>query len=128
MLAALSPFLTGIPQRVAQVWRALVPASNAATFGGGGLDGGVDQAGEIGVPNVDLRDLIIHIIEIVLNFVAIIAVAVVIYAGILLIISLGDDTRKDQAKKAILYMAIGLVIIILSRIIVSIVLLLATVP
>ncbi|MFA6039170.1 MAG: hypothetical protein WCV62_00380 [Candidatus Peribacteraceae bacterium] len=119
MSAFVYSILTATSQWLAQGLRALVPLSDAATFEGGGLWGGVEQASGIGVPAANLTDIVITIIITVLNLIALVAVAVVIYAGILLIISLGDDAKKDQAKKTIIYMAIGLAIIILSRIIVT---------
>ncbi len=98
----------------------LAPQILAATYGGSGLEGGLNQAGGItGISSgTDLKQLIIHIIEFALNFVTLLAVGVVIYAGIRLIISLGEDESKEKAKKSLIHVAIGLVIVILSRAIV----------
>lgn len=50
----------------------------------------------------------------VLSFVGLLAVAVIVIAGIMLVLSLGDEGRKDTAKKTIIYALIGLVVIILA--------------
>jgi hypothetical protein len=46
-----------------------------------------------------------------LTFMAVIAVAVVIYAGFTYITSLGDEKKAAEAKHTILYAVIGLIII-----------------
>ena len=68
-----------------------------------------------------LRDIIEEIIIAVLNFLALIAVVVVIIAGIRLIVSQGNDEEKDKAKKAIFYALAGLVIVLFARVIVGLV-------
>ena len=56
-----------------------------------------------------------------LNFLALIAVVIVIIAGMRLIISQGDDEQKDKAKKAIFYALAGLIIVLFARVIVSLI-------
>lgn len=68
-----------------------------------------------------IRDIITNIIVAVLNFLALIAVAVVIIAGIRLIISQGEEEPKEKAKKTIVYALIGLVIVLFARVIVGLV-------
>lgn len=69
----------------------------------------------------DAREVVVDIIKRVLNFLALIAVVMVIIAGFYLVLSLGNDEQKDKAKKIILYTLIGLVIILFSRVIVELV-------
>jgi hypothetical protein len=69
----------------------------------------------------DVRGVIITILEAVLNFLALIAVVVIVIAGIRLIVSQGEDEQKDKAKKTILYAIIGLVVVLFARVIVSLV-------
>jgi hypothetical protein len=69
----------------------------------------------------EVRQIIVDIIAAVLNFLALIAVIVIIIAGIRLIVSQGEDEQKDKAKKTILYAIIGLVVVLFARIIVSLV-------
>jgi len=79
-----------------------------------GTPGGADGAG-------DIRGIINDIIIAVLNFLALIAVVVVIIAGIRLIVSQGNDEEKDKAKKAIFYALAGLVIVLFARVIVGLI-------
>lgn len=69
----------------------------------------------------DVRDVIITILEAVLNFLALIAVVVIVIAGIRLIVSQGEDDAKDKAKKTIFYAIIGLIVVLFARVIVSLV-------
>ncbi len=62
--------------------------------------------------------IIAKIITTILDFVLIIAVAYVIYAGIRLIMSGGDESAKDSAKKTIIYVVIGIIVVLLARVIV----------
>ncbi len=68
-----------------------------------------------------IRVIIIKIITAILNFLALIAVIVVVIAGIRLIVSQGEDDQKDKAKKTIIYALIGLVIVLFARVIVGLV-------
>lgn len=99
----------------------LLPIAHAQIFDGPGFKQGIAAVGGIlGIPtDLSLWNLILHIIVFILNFVSLIAVIVVIVAGIRLIVSMGEDEQKEKAKKSIINMAIGLVIIILSRVIVA---------
>jgi succinate dehydrogenase/fumarate reductase cytochrome b subunit len=67
------------------------------------------------------RNIVISVITAVLNFLALVAVVVVIIAGIRLIVSQGNEEELGKAKKAIFYALIGLVIVLLARVIVGIV-------
>lgn len=80
------------------------------------IDGLPDGTGADGV-----RSVIIQILEAVLSFLALIAVVVIVIAGIRLIVSQGEDEQKDKAKKTIFYAIIGLVIVLFARVIVSLV-------
>jgi succinate dehydrogenase/fumarate reductase cytochrome b subunit len=71
-------------------------------------------------PNA-FRQIVISIINAVLNFLALVAVVVVVIAGIRLIISQGNEEELGKAKKAIFYALIGLVIVLFARVIVGLV-------
>ncbi|MEK7563742.1 MAG: hypothetical protein AAB544_05125 [Patescibacteria group bacterium] len=66
----------------------------------------------------DLRDSILKILLFFINFAGLLAVAAIVIAGIMLILSMGDEGRKDTAKKTIIYAIVGLVVIILASAIV----------
>lgn len=79
------------------------------------IDGLPDATG------TDLREWIVEIVQIVLNFVGLIAVIIIIIGGIRLIVSQGEEEQKDKAKKTILYAVIGLIVVLFAKIIVSLV-------
>ena len=71
-------------------------------------------------PN-SFRGIIESILVTVLNFLALVAVVVIVIAGIRLILSQGEEEAKDKAKKTIFYALIGLVVVLFARVIVSLV-------
>ena len=66
-----------------------------------------------------LRSTIINITVNVLKFMGLIAVIVIIIAGIRMVISQGDQTAIETSKKIVLYAVIGLILILLAGAIVS---------
>ena len=94
----------------------LSPVSVFAGFGGDipavpGTPTAVDKGG--------IRHVIVSALQFVLDFLALAAVIFIIIAGIRLIVSGGSDTQKDAAKKTILYVIIGLLIVLFARVIVG---------
>ncbi len=97
---------------------AFAAPSSVGGFGGetpnvGGLPDATTGAG--------IRNIIVSILASVLNFLALIAVIVVVIAGIRLIVSQGEDDAKDKAKKTIYYALLGLVVVLFARVIVGLV-------
>lgn len=78
---------------------------------------------DLGEPGIggasDLRGTIIDIVKEVLLFMALVAVIVVVIAGVRLVISQGEQDQVDKAKKTIIYAIIGLIIIALASAIVK---------
>ncbi len=104
---------------IAATW---TDAALAAVFDGPGILGGLDAAGGVaGLPSGDVRSTIVRILRSVLSFLALAAVITIIIAGIILILSLGNEDQKERAKRIIFYTLIGLVIILFARVIVGIV-------
>jgi hypothetical protein len=66
-----------------------------------------------------LKNAIANFLNDALNLLGIIAVAVIIIAGVRMVISLGNETAVEGAKKTILYALVGLVIVILAKVIVN---------
>lgn len=95
-------------------WRTPVLAQ---TFAGNTPD--IGTPGEADAEGI--RTTITNILKAVLNFLALIAVVVIVIAGIRLIISQGEEEAKEKAKKTILYALIGLIIVLFSRVIVGLV-------
>lgn len=95
---------------------------SAQVFDGPGLIGGLDAiSGTAGLPDGDVRTVVIRVLNTVLSFLALIAVIAVIIAGIYLIVGMGSDESKEKAKKIIFYTLIGLTIVLFARVIVGIV-------
>lgn len=82
---------------------------------GNSLFGNLPEIGS----NGDIRVTVINVIKKVLEFMALIAVVLIVVAGIRLVISQGDEGAKDTAKKTITYIIIGLVLIVFARAIVE---------
>lgn len=75
-----------------------------------------------GVPGLsgqaDIKQTIVDLLVKVLDFITIVGVVFVVIAGIRLIVSGGDEGEKDRAKKTIIYVIIGIVVVLLARVIV----------
>ncbi len=75
-----------------------------------------------GVPGLsgqaDIKTTIVDLLKNVLDFITIIGVVFVVIAGIRLIISGGDEGEKDKAKKTIIYVIVGIIVVLLARVIV----------
>ncbi len=91
-----------------------VPKAGAQIFGEVPDIGGVD-----GSDTDSIRSGILRVLEIILSFMALIAVVFIVIAGIQLVISQGEEQAKDKAKKTIVYAVIGLVVILLAQAIVG---------
>lgn len=99
------------------VWMSLMLSrAHAQVFNGPGLVGGVDQASMIDGPlHAPLRVVIMVMVYNALSFLGLVGVVMVIVAGFYLVLSGGSDTAKDTAKKIILYVVIGLIVIFFAR-------------
>lgn len=111
-IAALS---MAIPESRALAQSRHTSATVAQVYNGPGLQQGTDSLGVEGIKGGNLRTTIANIVNKILTYVALIAVVVIIIAGIWLIVGLGDDGAKDKAKKIVLYTAIGLILILISK-------------
>ncbi len=69
--------------------------------------------------SVDLKGTILSIAQKILDFVSLVAVVVIVIAGIWLIVGLGEESSKDRAKKIVLYTIAGLILILIARAIVT---------
>lgn len=96
----------------------MISSAFAQEFGGptpdiAGLPDAADES--------SIRQIIVDVLASVLNFLALIAVVIVVIAGIRLIVSQGDDDTKDKTKKTIFYALMGLAIVLFARVIVGLV-------
>ncbi len=94
----------------------LISTASAQVFDGPGLEGGVIQAGQISGPiQAPLREVILSFLYKALSFLALAGVIMVVAAGFYMVLSGGEEGAKDKAKKIILYVVIGLVIVFLAQ-------------
>lgn len=63
------------------------------------------------VASTDLREFIIRIVNYALGFLALLAVLLVIYGGVLYLTAAGEEEKTTTGKKSIMYAVIGLIII-----------------
>lgn len=112
----------------ASAWFVLAPVVNAdedACANPQSLKAGIDCAkGKFGAgvltdEATSLSDIIMRVVKFLLSFGALLALAVIVYAGIMYIISLGDDKKTAAAKRMILYAIVGLIIAAASFLIVD---------
>jgi cysteine-rich repeat protein len=68
---------------------------------------------EIGT-NTSAREFILNILNFVLSFLGIVAVAMIIYAGFLYVTASGDEGQSEKGKNIILYAVIGIFVILIS--------------
>ncbi len=94
----------------------------AATYESVGLLSGLQRAAGVtgSNGNTSLRQTVLHILFNVLSFMGLVAVIVIIIAGIRLVVSQGSDESKEAAKKTILYVVIGLILILIADSIVAV--------
>jgi PKD repeat protein len=77
-----------------------------ATLDEDGLDESLTSAGG------DLREFIIRIVNFALSFLGLLAVVMIIYAGVMYVGAAGNDEAVGKAKKVIMYSVIGLLIVL----------------
>ncbi len=79
------------------------------------LGGGLDQAKSVATSNglqiLDFSLFIQNVIQFAFALVGIIAVAAIVWGGIMYMLSLGDEKKTETAKKIILSAIIGLLIL-----------------
>jgi hypothetical protein len=96
-------------------------SADEPTFDGTGLDGGLEFAKQIDGPvHLPVRVIVLRMLGAVLDLLALASVVVLIGAGILLILSFGGDEARIRAKRTVLHVCIGLLIVTFARVIIMI--------
>lgn len=96
-----------------------------ALYNGLGFVFGLQQAQRIQDIDEDcigsacLRRKIGNAVNLALSFAALIAVTVIIIGGFYLLLGLGSDTSRDNAKRIIIFTGVGLIILLLAKTIVA---------
>ena len=63
----------------------------------------------------NLNSGVAQVVNAVLNFVAVIALVLIVIAGFRIMLSQGDEPARDGAKKTIIYLIIGIIIIVFAK-------------
>lgn len=66
------------------------------------------------LPNADLPIVVTNLINAFLSFAGLILVGIFLYGGLIWMLALGDETKVDKAKGAMVQGVIGLVIVTMS--------------
>lgn len=115
---------TSLTLRASSLLMSILPHTAFAqtVYSGGGIRSGIDKAAEAGVgKDLTLREFIGDVVDTALTYVALLSVAVIVIAGFYLILGLGSDDSREKAKKIVFYTAIGLLLIILSKVLINLV-------
>ena len=89
----------------------------AQSSGGNGFLQSTDNPGAVSSATggqSSVRQLILTIVNFFLGFLGLIAVLMIIYGGVMVVMSAGDPAKADKGKKILTYAAMGIVIILLS--------------
>ena len=73
---------------------------------------GLNFANNIGLQNANPKNVIVNVIQVVLSFLAIVAVIIVLIGGFLWMTAGGNDEKVTQGRKYIVNGAIGLLIVL----------------
>lgn len=97
------------------------PISAVASFyNGGGVEEGLNEgSGLIGSGDTDIYAFVRNALMTVLGIMGAVAVAVIIAAGITLVIGGVSEENRDLARKMILWCVIGLIVIVMAAAIVT---------
>ncbi|MBM3227941.1 hypothetical protein FJZ27_03730 [Candidatus Peribacteria bacterium] len=63
----------------------------------------------------NLHQGVVNVVNALLNFVALIVLVLIVISGFRLLLSQGDEGARDSAKKTIIYLIIGLIVIVFAR-------------
>ncbi|MDD5103885.1 MAG: hypothetical protein PHX93_05845 [Candidatus Peribacteraceae bacterium] len=104
-----------MPEGHALAQSRLTSETVAQVYNGSGLQQGANSLGVSGIHGGSLRTTIANIVNKILTYVSLIAVIMIIIAGLYLILSLGNDSAKETAKKIVIYTMIGLILILIAK-------------
>lgn len=90
----------------------VLPCLALATTGIGSEDLGLGYGSVIGLTTQDVRVTIANIIRVALGLLGIVAVIIILYAGVIWMTAQGDKTKTDKSKKLMTEGVIGLAIIL----------------
>lgn len=68
--------------------------------------------------DTSVNSIVAKIVNFILDIILVFGVLAIVIAGIYLITSNGDEGQKDKAKTIILYVAIGIIVVLMAKVIV----------
>ena len=96
----------------------MLPMASAAFYGGGGVQTGVEEAGRV-TGESNLRTFIQALLDHGIAIMGAVAVLVIVIAGVMLVVQGGDETTRQRAIRAVIYVIAGLILILIASAIVS---------
>jgi len=91
----------------------LIPSAGVLAAAGDLTDGfGVGFANNIGLQNANPKNVIVNVIQVILSFLAIVAVIIILIGGFLWMTAGGNDEKVTQGRKYLVNGAIGLLIVL----------------
>ena len=90
----------------------------AQPYDGPGVQTGIATAQPAGLQGQTIQGVAIGVLNTILGTLGAVAVLMIVVAGIMMLTQSGDDSKRQQALKMILYIIIGLVIAALAGVIV----------
>ena len=79
----------------------------------------IGDAQTAGLPNTSIYDIILSALQYLLGIVGILAIVMIVFAGIMYMASTGEEEQIEKAKKMLTYAIVGLVIALLGLVVVS---------
>lgn len=89
---------------------ALPLAAGAQWTGGGGARSGLGNSGSVGLPGGTVYNIISQTLAWLLGILGFIAIIGFVISGILYLTSAGNDSQAEQAKNAMKYSIIGVIV------------------
>ena len=101
---------------IAGLFSGFIPQADVLAQGDNGLGAALlfDEDRPTDAVVSPFRDAVVGFINYFLGFLGLVAVAFVVYAGVLMVTSQGEDENTGKAKKILLYAGAGIVIVLLS--------------
>ncbi len=66
-----------------------------------------------------LDELVVHLVNLVISFSVLIAIAALIIAGIKYILAMGDEEKVEDATRSLIFAIVGLVIVFIAPLVVE---------
>ncbi len=92
--------------------RTVIGGQEGRVYDGGGVGEGVSDAQALGIGSPNLRTFLLSAMENALLFMGLIAVVVLVIAGIILVVGGVSEQARERAKNMVIFAIIGLILIL----------------